>query len=195
MANIIGGVLRWYPGSERWGYYPLLAGQICCAVALGFMDISAPKLAANWFPPHQRTTATGIGAGPIFLAILVGYLSAPALVKVGSDLQFYMFVQGAFALTIGVLNIVLFRSAPPKPPSLSAGEEKMELIASFKLLLKDKNFLLILTTFCIGGGGAIVFTVEFPEMVIPYGYTDVNRKHKKGFFFSFSEIQNKKKKE
>jgi hypothetical protein len=30
-------------------------------VGQSFIDIAAPKLAANWFPPNQRTTATAFG--------------------------------------------------------------------------------------------------------------------------------------
>lgn len=65
------------PGSYQDGYWYALIGQSVCAIGTAFVDIAAPKLAANWFPPHQRTTATAIGSCPLFLSLLLSYTVGP----------------------------------------------------------------------------------------------------------------------
>lgn len=40
--------------------------------------------AANWFPPKERTTATALASGPLFLSVLLAYAAAPRIVHKGS---------------------------------------------------------------------------------------------------------------
>jgi hypothetical protein len=47
----VGSAVRLVPG--LWSYPWALAGQCLCALAQAFVDIAAPKLAANWFPPDE----------------------------------------------------------------------------------------------------------------------------------------------
>ena len=48
----------------------------------------------------------------------------------------------------------------------------MEIKQALKEIFKEKNFILMFLVFCIGGGAAIVYSVQLPEMVAPEGYSD-----------------------
>jgi sugar phosphate permease len=115
VLNCIGGWIRFWPGSDDFAW--LFAGQTFCAVAQGFIDIAGPKIAANWFPPKERTTATAFAQGPIFLAALLCYSIAPRAVKSGADMAGYNLLQALLMTGATALIFALFRGKPPIPPS------------------------------------------------------------------------------
>lgn len=174
LFNGVGNLLRAFPGSERYGYVAMLIGQTLCAVALSFVDIAAPKLAQNWFSSKERTTATAIGSSPILLSMLLGYILTPAVVKHGSDLRLFMLAQTVAAVAIGILVWFFFKSAPPAPPSASSCRKKIAFFTSFKQVFTDKNFIVLFLLFCLGGGGAVVYSIILPQLVVPEGYSNVN---------------------
>ncbi|XP_027401091.1 solute carrier family 49 member A3 isoform X4 [Bos indicus x Bos taurus] len=86
----------------------LLGGQTFCALAQTLVIFSPAKLAALWFPEHQRATANMIGTMSNALGILVANLLSPALVKTEEDIPLMEFAGlcGALFIVFGVLGAV-----------------------------------------------------------------------------------------
>jgi hypothetical protein len=53
-------------------------------ILIFYFNFSCFVVAANWFPPKERTTATALASGPIFLSVLLAYSAAPRMVHKGS---------------------------------------------------------------------------------------------------------------
>nr|XP_019959339.1 PREDICTED: major facilitator superfamily domain-containing protein 7-like [Paralichthys olivaceus] len=64
--NMFGALLRFLgtiPGQEQKKQYPLvMGGQTLCAIAQPLVIFAPTKLAALWFPDHQRATANMIAS-------------------------------------------------------------------------------------------------------------------------------------
>ncbi|XP_040093670.1 solute carrier family 49 member A3 isoform X2 [Oryx dammah] len=87
--NFLGSVIRSMPSMVIGTQDPfvfLLGGQSICALAQTLVIFSPAKLAALWFPEHQRATANMIGTMSNPLGILVANLLSPILVKTEEDI-------------------------------------------------------------------------------------------------------------
>ncbi|XP_059234821.1 solute carrier family 49 member A3 isoform X4 [Mustela nigripes] len=76
----------------------LMAGQSLCALAQTLVIFSPAKLAALWFPEHQRATANMIGTMSNPLGILVANLLSPALVKKEKDIPLMLLRNRAYII-------------------------------------------------------------------------------------------------
>ncbi|XP_045852839.1 solute carrier family 49 member A3 isoform X5 [Meles meles] len=87
----------------------LMAGQSLCALAQTLVIFSPAKLAALWFPEHQRATANMIGTMSNPLGILAANLLSPALVKKEKDIPMMEFAGlcGALFIVFGVLGALI----------------------------------------------------------------------------------------
>jgi len=168
--NLVGGWVRYYPGFHSYAW--LLAGQCICAVAQSFLDIPGPKIAANWFPPEQRTTATAFASGPIFIALLFAYSMVPSLVKNHIDLKNFLLIEASLSTLAAILIFLIFRGNPPIPPSQSAAVVKMKWSLAVKILFTKLNFFLLFAVFSITIGVALAFSVLMDQIVGPAGYSN-----------------------
>eukprot|EP01119_Soliformovum_irregulare_P014392 TRINITY_DN3938_c0_g2_i1.p1 TRINITY_DN3938_c0_g2~~TRINITY_DN3938_c0_g2_i1.p1 ORF type:complete len:303 (-),score=71.21 TRINITY_DN3938_c0_g2_i1:40-948(-) len=147
ILNLIGGWVRFYPGSDRKGYAWLLTGQCFCAISQSFIDIAGPKIAANWFPPKERATATALASGPIFMGVLIGYAGLPYLFNQGMTFSTYLLGEAVLMSMAAIFVFSFFRGSPAIPPSYSAAAPKVEFFAAVKSLAKNKNFIVMF--FCL----------------------------------------------
>uniref|UniRef100_A0A4W2EQ32 Solute carrier family 49 member 3 n=1 Tax=Bos indicus x Bos taurus TaxID=30522 RepID=A0A4W2EQ32_BOBOX len=113
----------------------LLGGQTFCALAQTLVIFSPAKLAALWFPEHQRATANMIGTMSNALGILVANLLSPALVKTEEDIPLML---GTYILPAGLTFLLaiacLWESVPPTPPSVGAAQStSLSFLAGLKL--------------------------------------------------------------
>ncbi|XP_014644285.1 PREDICTED: major facilitator superfamily domain-containing protein 7 isoform X2 [Ceratotherium simum simum] len=76
----------------------LMGGQSLCALAQTLVIFSPAKLAALWFPEHQRATANMIGTMSNPLGILVANLLSPALVKKEEDIPLMLVRNKAYVI-------------------------------------------------------------------------------------------------
>ncbi|XP_029805779.1 solute carrier family 49 member A3 isoform X7 [Suricata suricatta] len=98
--NFAGSVFRTVPVFV-WIQDPfasLLGGQSLCALAQALIVFSPAKLAALWFPEHQRATANMIGTMSNPLGILVANLLSPALVKKEEDIPVMLLRNKAYVI-------------------------------------------------------------------------------------------------
>nr|XP_044623972.1 solute carrier family 49 member A3 isoform X4 [Equus asinus] len=99
--NFAGSVLRSLPCMEIGTQDPfafLMGGQSLCALAQTLVIFSPAKLAALWFPEHQRATANMIGTMSNPLGILVANLLSPALVKNKEDVPLMLVRNKAYVI-------------------------------------------------------------------------------------------------
>ncbi|XP_039324351.2 solute carrier family 49 member A3 isoform X3 [Saimiri boliviensis] len=128
--NFAGSVLRIVPcvaAGTRNPFAFLMGGQSLCALAQTLVIFSPAKLAALWFPEHQRATANMLATMSNPLGILVANVLSPALVKKGEDIPLML---GVYAIPAGVACLLsttcLWESVPPTPPSAGAASSTSE---------------------------------------------------------------------
>ncbi|XP_043761835.1 solute carrier family 49 member A3 isoform X3 [Cervus elaphus] len=115
--NFSGSVIRSIPCMAIGTQDPfvlLLGGQSLCALAQTLVIFSPAKLAALWFPEHQRATANMIGTMSNPLGILVANLVSPILVKTEEDIPLmltrnkaYIILAVCFGGGIGIFSSFL----------------------------------------------------------------------------------------
>ncbi|XP_065770340.1 solute carrier family 49 member A3 isoform X3 [Muntiacus reevesi] len=99
--NFSGSVVRSIPCMAIGTQDPfvlLLGGQSLCALAQTLVIFSPAKLAALWFPEHQRATANMIGTMSNPLGILVANLLSPILVKTEEDIPLMLTRNKAYII-------------------------------------------------------------------------------------------------
>ncbi|KAG8508620.1 Solute carrier family 49 member A3 [Galemys pyrenaicus] len=114
----------------------LMGGQGLCALAQTLVVFSPAKLAALWFPEHQRASANVAASMANPLGILVANLLSPALVKKEGDVPLMMGVYvGPAALACLLASLCLREHAPPSPPSAGASTStSTTLLGGLKLV-------------------------------------------------------------
>ncbi|KAJ8269359.1 hypothetical protein COCON_G00119660 [Conger conger] len=177
--NMVGSGLRFLsilsslPPSVR--YFPLLmGGQTLCALAQTFIIFSPTKLAALWFPQHQRATANMIASMSNPIGILLANLFSPMIV--GQDMNIPLML-GIYTIPPVVACILatlgIRESVPPCPPSASAESSNSEpFLQGIKLLLMNRAYMILLL--CVGAGIALFtcFSTVLEQILCVKGYSD-----------------------
>jgi len=83
-----------------------------------------PQLAAMWFPPTQRATATAIAWSAQAFGVAIGYYLGPVLVHTPDDIPALMLNLAIQAAGLFLLSLTL-PAKPPNPPSQSATAHKL----------------------------------------------------------------------
>ncbi|KAJ7335282.1 hypothetical protein JRQ81_013223 [Phrynocephalus forsythii] len=177
--NMIGSIIRIFsivgflnPGSLNVVY--LLVGQCLCGMAQPLIIFSPTKVAALWFPDHQRATANMIGSMSNPLGILIANLLSPTLVKEGKDIPLMLEVYAAPAVLACILATVGVRDkVPPTPPTASASHSNSpSFCGGLKMLMRNKPYLIL--AFCLGGGVAIFtcFSALLEQVLCVNGYSN-----------------------
>ncbi|XP_042309269.1 solute carrier family 49 member A3 isoform X2 [Sceloporus undulatus] len=177
--NMIGSIIRIFSvvsflslGSLNIVY--LLIGQCLCAVAQPLIIFSPTKLAALWFPEHQRATANMVGSMSNPLGILIANLLSPALVKEGKDIPLMLGVYAGpavFACVLATLGV--HDKVPPTPPSASASHSNAPSFSGgLKMLMRNVPYIIL--TLCLGGGIAIFtcYSALLEQVLCVNGYSD-----------------------
>ncbi|XP_062985172.1 solute carrier family 49 member A3 [Elgaria multicarinata webbii] len=177
--NMMGSVIRLFSvidifslGSLNVVY--LLVGQCLCAAAQPLIFFAPTKLAALWFPDHQRATANMIGSMSNPLGLLVANLLSPALVQDGKDIPLMLGVYSGPAIFAFVLAVIGVRhKVPPTPPSASATHsDSLSFYGGLKMLMRNKAYILL--AFCFGGGIAAFtcFSALLEQILCVNGYSN-----------------------
>ncbi|KAM6220847.1 solute carrier family 49 member A3 [Rhynchocyon petersi] len=175
--NFLGSALRTLPGflaSLQHPFAYFLAGQSLCALAQTLVVFSPAKLAALWFPEHQRATANMIGTMSNPLGILLANVLSPALVKKEEDLPLmlgiYVIPAGAACL---LATTCLWESVPPTPPSAGAASSTSEkFLDGLKLLMKNKAYIILASCFGAGIGIFSSFSAFLEQILCVKGYSN-----------------------
>ncbi|XP_061895679.1 solute carrier family 49 member A3 [Entelurus aequoreus] len=155
--------------------YPLVFfGQTLAAVAQPLIIFTPTKMAALWFPDHQRATANMMASMANPLGILIANIASPKLARTAKQLPILLLVYAIIAcVSCFLVTVFMRRSAPPTPPSASAELSTSEPFRhGFKLLLRNRAYLLLLL--CFGSGVAVFtcFSTLLDQILCVQGYTN-----------------------
>uniref|UniRef100_A0A8C9Q2W0 Solute carrier family 49 member 3 n=1 Tax=Spermophilus dauricus TaxID=99837 RepID=A0A8C9Q2W0_SPEDA len=175
--NFAGSMLRALPCVAAWvpnTFAFFMGGQSLCALAQNLVIFSPAKLAALWFPEHQRATANMIATMSNPLGILVANVLSPALVKKGEDIPLML---GVYTIPAGLVcllaTVCLWERGPPTPPSVGAASSTSEnFLQGLKLLLQNKAYVILAV--CFGGGIGIFssFSALLEQILCANGYSN-----------------------
>ncbi|KAM3612005.1 uncharacterized protein V6R79_000852 [Siganus canaliculatus] len=176
--NMFGAMVR-VCGTQAFQSYPVLFpvvmfGQTLGALAQPLVIFAPTKLAALWFPDHQRATANTIASMSNPLGILLANILSPFIAEKAAQIPLLLIVYTIPACIICFLATVGIRSSsPPTPPSASAQACSSEpFVQGLKLLLKNKPYLILLL--CFGAGIALFtcFSTLLEQILCVQGYTN-----------------------
>uniref|UniRef100_A0A667YAR1 Solute carrier family 49 member 3 n=1 Tax=Myripristis murdjan TaxID=586833 RepID=A0A667YAR1_9TELE len=176
--NMFGALLRLVGSLQSLGIsavYPVvMVGQTLGALAQPLIIFTPTKLAALWFPEHQRATANTIASMSNPLGVLLANIISPKVAVTYDQIPVLLLVYAIPAAVICFLATVGIRSsAPPTPPSASAESSGSEpFLQGIKLLLKNKAYLILLL--CFGAGIAVFtcFSTLLEQILCVRGYTN-----------------------
>ncbi|XP_069953629.1 solute carrier family 49 member 4 homolog isoform X1 [Cherax quadricarinatus] len=136
-----------------------------CAIMVGIagtLVMAAPPLiAAVWFPPRERTTATVISQAFNQLGSAGSYLE-PLLVRspsnsttsdeIRSDIKRLMFIYAGVGVAILAAILVYFPTVPPTPPSITSSVERLNFKSSIRKMLRNRDLMLVTLSYglCVG---------------------------------------------
>lgn len=142
-----GSVCRWVGGNS---YTWLFVGQAFNGLAGPIIMNAPPQLAAAWFPPRHRATATAVGWSAQCIGVAIGYLIAPILAPSPDDLPLLMKVLGYQGIALMMLSLT-FPKEPALAPSASAAASKVGFIQGLRPAMKNWSFVLLALSWAIAG--------------------------------------------
>ncbi|XP_004383635.1 solute carrier family 49 member A3 [Trichechus manatus latirostris] len=173
--NFLGSVFRALPCMDlsfRTPFAFLMAGQSLCALAQTLVVFSPAKLAAVWFPEHQRATANMIATMSNPLGILLANVLSPALVQEEDDIPLML---GVYVIPAGVACLLatacLWENVPPTPPSAAAASStSVKFLDGLKLLMRNKAYIILALCFGASIGIFSSFTALLEQILCVKGY-------------------------
>eukprot|EP01084_Bolivina_argentea_P189172 325401_1 len=191
--EIFGSIIR-FIGSIIHSFGLVFFGQFLCSLSQPYFTNSPARIAVEWFSKDGRDLATallstinplGIGIGSVCSTIFVG------IVKKDDNLFGFnglMFSQIILSLIAFIVTYICFYDKPPTPPSLSQHLKieninieniKIEntknniynLLNECKLLLYDKQFVLLFFGFGIGVGLFNALTTLINQYTACFSYS------------------------
>lgn len=176
--NMFGALVRFCgtpPGRDfTIQYGVVMLGQTLAALAQPLIIFTPTKLAALWFPDHQRATANTIASMSNPLGILLANIISPMIAQRNELIPALLLAYAVPACIICFLATVGIRSStPPTPPSASAEASSSEpFIQGIELLMKNKAYLILLI--CFGAGMAVFscFSTLLEQIMCVQGYTN-----------------------
>ncbi|XP_025261827.1 feline leukemia virus subgroup C receptor-related protein 2-like [Camponotus floridanus] len=135
-------------------FYIVFIGQSIVGFSQTLVLPIPGRLAAQWFPSNELSTATCLGIFGNQMGVALGFLLPPIIVKnhenlddTGNDLSRLCWTLVIITTTVFLLVLILFQEEPKLPPSesralqkLNRSKRKGELIGPIKRLYKNKNF-------------------------------------------------------
>ncbi|XP_042210673.1 mucin-2-like isoform X3 [Homarus americanus] len=160
----IGTVIRCFSSQETPFTVLCHISSILFAFA-ACMTLSLPAMvAATWFPPNERITATAVGALMCQLGGAAMYMGAlvvrsPSKIptneeraEIRSDIMILMYIHFGAAALLLLIVIVYFPAKPPTPPSASSATEKIDFFSGIKGILNNVQQLLVIIAYAFSFG-------------------------------------------
>ena len=161
------GLLRGLAGSN---YSLALFAQIMIAVGQPFILNAITSIAARWFPPDERATASGLGSLSIYLGILLGMLITP-LLALRYGMSRMLLIYGFISLIPALTFFIFVKERPADAPKTTEPEVRSLMFDGLRETFKSKNFLLLLAIFFVGLGAFNAVTTWIEDLLKPRGFT------------------------
>ncbi|CAH1395090.1 unnamed protein product [Nezara viridula] len=160
--STIGTGIRLLPVEES--YFTIIAHLGAIFNAVGGVSLSPAilLLSSTWFPPNERTTATGIGTTMSSFGIAVSYIIGPSIVSettetetsveeifrhrrnIKREITFLCLIGFVTELLLLFLVVFFFPERPSQPPSRSSILKNLQpaegMLSALKELTKKCNF-------------------------------------------------------
>jgi len=161
------GLLRGLAGSN---YSFALIAQIMIAVGQPFILNAITSIAARWFPPDERATASGLGSLSIYLGILLGMLVTP-LLALRFGMSQMLLIYGIISLIPAITFFIFVKERPADAPKTAEPEVRSLMFDGLRETFKSNNFLLLLAIFFVGLGAFNAVTTWIEDLLKPRGFT------------------------
>ena len=161
------GLLRGLAGSN---YSLALFAQIMIAVGQPFILNAITSIAARWFPPDERATASGLGSLSIYLGILLGMLITP-LLALRFGMSRMLLIYGIISLIPALTFFIFVKERPADAPKTAEPEVRSLMFDGLRETFKSKNFLFLLAIFFVGLGAFNAVTTWIEDLLKPRGFT------------------------
>lgn len=161
------GLLRGLAGSN---YSLALFAQIMIAVGQPFILNAITSVAARWFAPDERATASGLGSLSIYLGILVGMLVTP-LLALRFGISQMLLIYGILSLLPILTFFIFVKERPANVPVSTEPEVRSLMFDGLRETIKNRNFLLLLAIFFVGLGAFNAVTTWIEDLLKPRGFT------------------------
>ncbi|KYN30096.1 PREDICTED: feline leukemia virus subgroup C receptor-related protein 2-like [Trachymyrmex cornetzi] len=147
-------------------FYLTFIGHSIVALAQTMVLPLPGRLAAQWFPPNQLSTATSLGIFGTQLGVALGFLLGPIIVKnhknlddIGKDLTHLCWIVAIVCTIAFALVLTLFQNEPKLPPSETRALQKMnrtkkreEFMGPIKRLCRNKNYIMLCNSYGLNVG-------------------------------------------
>eukprot|EP01010_Urceolus_cornutus_P002620 NODE_336_length_1770_cov_360.094131_g272_i0.p1 GENE.NODE_336_length_1770_cov_360.094131_g272_i0~~NODE_336_length_1770_cov_360.094131_g272_i0.p1 ORF type:complete len:464 (-),score=84.69 NODE_336_length_1770_cov_360.094131_g272_i0:97-1488(-) len=166
----------WWP--EIWLCH---LSQVLVGTAGRPATAAAGKLSNDWFPPHQRTTATAITSMGTWLGFATSFLIGPYMVDAqGNGMELLMIVEFVVVCASALAVLLYFPSYPSVAPSISAGHRKnadpvtlRTLAVNCWQLLHIRSFVVLIVVFGMCTGMYDAWAALLNINLKPLGYSEI----------------------
>lgn len=156
IGAVLTGIFGLMKGVFASDYTLVLIAQIGLATAQPFILNAVTKIGVIWFPLGERATAAGIATLSQYMGFIVAMILTPHLIASpvpGTfDLGGMLMVYGIASLVAAVGFLVLMRDHPSAPPSAADQGDRFKVFQGLRLVLKNRDMLLMLGLFFLGLG-------------------------------------------
>jgi MFS family permease len=160
------GLLRGIAGSN---YSLALFAQIMIAVGQPFILNAITTIAARWFPPDERATASGLSSLSIYIGILAGMLVTPLLFQ-SFGMSKMLMIFGILSLIPIITFFIFVKERPANAPVSNEPEVRSLMFDGLRDTFKNGNFLLLLAIFFVGLGAFNAVTTWIEDLLKPRGF-------------------------
>ncbi|CAN2391691.1 transmembrane transport, partial [Pristimantis euphronides] len=152
----------------------LFVGQSICALAQPLVLFVPAKLAAVWFPDHQRATANMIASMSNPFGILLANILSPVIATQADYIPILHAVYGIPAVLACILATAgVKENAPLTPPSVGALNSASEpFFTGLKQLIKNKAYIILMVCFGCGLGIFTAFSAFLEQILCFNGYSN-----------------------
>ena len=169
--------------SKDAGIWMILAGQFVGGFSVGAVLQIPTRLSSVWFPEHEHARATSIAMAFNVLGLGIGYIQPSYMVPDSQNMDdiytglLHMNISHTVLLAICLTSCYLFfEEKPALPPSFSQAvtdgatksDDEDQSVLTFKeslvVLLKDKNFLVLVIVYGLQFGLYNFFIICLNEM-------------------------------
>jgi FLVCR family feline leukemia virus subgroup C receptor-related protein len=178
---LIGVGIRMLVNVSGFGW--VIAGQVIAGIGRPFILNCQAKIPANWFSAQTRGQVTQILTLVLNVSLIAGFfipfiffrnyeLSEADFREQGRSLTFQLMAAEAILTAVCLLpNIIFQESKPPTPPSESGSMEREPFKIAVPKMLKNVNYVLLLTAFGCYFGIFNAISIALSYMLTPF-FTD-----------------------
>lgn len=167
-------------------YAVVLFGQILGGMGQPLILNVPARVSMDWFPQRERDLATVAATMSNVLGQMIGSLLPPYLVNTFGDLRWLMLAQFVANAALLLIAFVCLKERAPSPPSAAAAAQWSErdvndarahawqafsqLFKDVRVLLRSRNFNLLLGGFSVATGMAWTLLTVQAQIIQPCGY-------------------------